>query len=75
MQNLMYQHAPGKKRYNSESSLHMGSDKHLHLCQICLEIQLACYVLLGVLTLFQTLAYVSAVKSIAHYVSQPTEQF
>ena len=54
MQNIMYQHAPGKKRYNSESSLHMGSDKHLHVCQICLERQLACYVLLGVLTSFQT---------------------
>ena len=54
----MYQHAPGKNRYNSDSSLHIGSDKHrplyLHLCQICLERQLACYVLLEVLKLFQT---------------------
>ena len=34
MQNLMYQHAPGKKRYNSESSLHIGADNIIHLYHI-----------------------------------------
>ena len=62
MQNLMYQHAPGKMRYNSEFSLHIGSDNNLHLCQICLERQLTYYVLLGVLKLFQAPAQVYAVK-------------